>query len=255
MLNLIKKVTIFVMCQMILTTFVFAQHTRVDVTAQIQGVVNYTYKLQAQKNLNQCSDKVKSFVLPRLENQIEKAKNSSESLEEAIVSYQNKFSYLHYKQAKKTKRLLKRNRKLNRIYRNVKKSNPELTFNQMVANLKYSRSVERRDRGLAMIETELLSAGSLVNYLESLKENINNCVMGETLLDTDGGNMGLILLILFIGLPVLSILAALITLVIGAFGWALGFFLFAVVMLAALFVMAQFPMAIENSLNQRPDEV
>lgn len=243
MLKVMKKSLTFIICQMILTTFVFAQHTKSNLTNDIFNVINYTNNLKTQKSFNQCSPKVKNFALNKLNSQISKAKLSNETLEESIVRYQQKFSYIHYKQAKKTKKLLRRNRKLNKIYRKAKASNPSLSFNKMVEDLKYSRTNERMERGLAMIEQELLESGSLVSYLEQLRYDIENCTLGQKMMKDTADNMGLALLIIFIGLPVFSIIAALVTLIIGAFGWALGFFLFAVVMLAALFIWAQFPLA------------
>jgi hypothetical protein len=248
MLNYLKKILTLILCFMMSSTMVFAEHTKANISADIFSIIDYTNSLKNQKNIQQCSPKVQVTLLNKLESQIVKAKNSTETLDESIARYQQKFSYVHYKQAKQTNKLLRNNRKLNRVYRKTVTSNPNLTFNQMVENLKYSISNERKVAGLERIESELIEAGSLVNYLEILKSKIENCVDGAPMLD--GDTMGIILLILFIGLPVLSLLAALITLVIGAFSWALGFLIFAVAMLAIFFIWAQIDKSVVLNSNQ-----
>jgi exonuclease VII small subunit len=236
---MLKRILSFIILNMITTTFVFAHHTRMNVTASVYDAINFSKQMQADKSFNQCSDKNKSHILNKLDGAIARAENSDASLEESIQTYQKKFRYLHYKQRKKTRRVLRWNFRVNRMYRRVKKANPEITFNEMVAKMKYSISIERRDKGLQMVEDSLNQAGSLTNYLYSLKEQVLNCEIGKAMLNDPGNGLGITLLILFVGLPVLSILGALFALIMGAFWWALGFFLFAVVMLAALFIWAQ----------------
>lgn len=58
MLKVMKKSLTFIICQMILTTFVFAQHTKSNLTNDIFNVINYTNNLKTQKSFNQCSPKV-----------------------------------------------------------------------------------------------------------------------------------------------------------------------------------------------------
>lgn len=222
------------------TTFVFAKQTQIDTDKQISDVLNLSSQLKNQKSINSCDPRTQRTLVKYVNRSIEKEKKNPTSLDKAITKYQKRYSYVHYKKAKKTRRLLKRNRKLNRYYRKIKKSNPNITFKQMVANLKASRSIATKNMALAKIESDLIAAGSLLSHLENLKSKILDCSINE--LAKDGSDTWyLILLIIFIGLPVLAVIGIIIALIMGAFAWMLWFLIFAVAMVAILVIIAQFP--------------
>lgn len=220
------------------TTFVFAKQARTNLDSEISKVLNASGDMQSNKSINSCNPRTQRYLLKTVNKSINKEKRNPTTLETAIKRYQIKYSNTHYKTAKKTNRILKRNRKLNRYYRKIKKNNPETTFKGMVADMKESMTKETRLRGLANVETTLVKAGSLLNHLEDLKLQIADCSINQKL--KGGDTWAIIQAVIFIGLPVIAILSLIITLIMGAWAWALGLLIFAVVMLGIFVIIGQF---------------
>ncbi len=229
-----KKITAFILTYMISTTLVLAQHTYANVQSDIYQVftqLNNTTEYQKNKS-NSCESQDTKELLKKIDTRIEKARSSNESLSESIKTESRKFKQVKYRQAKMTKKILKRNRRVNKAYRKAKKSFPELTFKDFVKGLKDSLNPIHVTHGLNELESILTSAGSMESYLLTMKNSIETC---ETLVD--GGNSGLIYLIIFVGVPVLAIISALVALLFGAVGWALWLFIGALGILLVFFIL------------------
>jgi len=229
-----KKITALIITYMISTTLVLAQHTMAGVQSDIYQVfsqLNNTTEYQKNKS-NSCESQDTQELLRKIDIRIKKARASNETLAESIKKESKKFKQVKYRQAKMTKKILKRNRRVNKAYRKAKVSFPELTFKTFVKELRASLNPSHVTSGLIQLESVLTNAGSMESYLLTMKNSIETC---ETLID--GGNSGLIYLIVFIGVPVLAIVSALVALLFGATGWALWLFVGAVAILLVFFII------------------
>jgi hypothetical protein len=229
-----KKIIALLLTYIISTTMVLAQHTNASVQSDIYQVftqINNVTEYQKNKS-NSCQSQDTKELLVKIDKRIERARASNESLSESIKNESAKFKRVKYRQAKMTIKILKRNRRVNKAYRKAKQSFPQLTFKSFVKELKDSLKPIHVANGLAELEKILTDASSMESYLLTMKNSIETC---ETLID--GGNSGLIYLIIFIGVPVLAIVSALIALLFGAVGWALWLFVGAVAILLVFFII------------------
>ena len=231
-----KRIAAFILTNLMATTMVFAQHTRSYYENDMQTILSGLENIQANSNKsqNECSPRTQNLILNKIDKRIAQAKNSNESLENSIAMELEKFENLKKRQVNMTKRTLKRKWRTHLAYKKMRKSFPSLTKNEFIRNLRNSISPEKTFAETELLKETLFNAGSMENYLLEMKEKIQNC--DATFFD--GGTMGLIYLILFIGLPVLSIIAALFAVIFGAFAWALGLTIFAVGMLLIFFIWA-----------------
>ena len=231
-----KQIGTLILTYLISTTLVLAQHTNASVQSDINQVLNQinnvTEYQSIQKSQNTCESSDVKRLVKKIDKRIAKARKSNETLESSIATEVKKFKKLKYRQNKMSKRILKRKRRIKRAHRKMKKSFPKLTRSEYVKKLKASMSRSHIESGVADITNLLTVAGSMENYLLDMKHKIETC---EEVLD--GGNSGLIYLIIFIGVPVLAILASLITLIFGATTWALWLFIGAISLLLVFFVL------------------
>lgn len=246
----LKQVMAFIISNMIMTTMVFAQHTKATVTSDINNVLNSYEKLasaQTQKSM-QCSERTTKRIVTQIDKRIAKAQRTNETLEESIQIEMAKYERVRSRQIRMTKRTLKRWWRVRRAYKKVRRTHPTLTKREFKEKLRDSISPEKTQEQKTLLISSLTEAGSMENYLLDMKEKVLNC--DEVYFQND--NSGLILLIIFIGLPVLSILSAIFAVVFGAFWWALGLFVFAVVVLLAVFIWAN----VERlNINEKEDEI
>jgi ABC-type multidrug transport system fused ATPase/permease subunit len=233
-----RKIVSFILMNMISTSLVFAHETRLSQDKEIVTMVNLLDQVYAtEKNQNFCEVAAQNKMIARLNFKIQQAKKSSRTLEQEIVKYTAIYENLYQKQSRQTKKILKSSKKLNRLYHRVIQNNPEVTFTDFKQGLIHPISTESKEGIKNLIESELKRAGSVVNFLENVQEKVENCDAITS--GSDNQTWYLVLLIVFLGLPVLSILGALFAVLFAAWWWALGLFVFAVVMLGILFIIAQ----------------
>ena len=231
-----KKIASIIITYMISTTLVLAQHTFTSaqsdlnqVFAQIENVNQYQ---KLTKSTNSCESIDKKELIKKIDKRIAKAHNSNETLEESLEIETKKYKKLKVRQSKMVRKILKRNRRIKRAYKKVKKQNPEITRAEFVANLKESIKPSTLDAGISELTEILTSAGSMESYLLNIKSGLNTCK--NTFVD---GNAGMIYLIIFVGVPVLSILVAIFALLFGLFSLALWLFVGAVAILIVFIVI------------------
>lgn len=230
------KIMAFLITNMIATTMVFAQHTRSNITNDVTQVLNNYSKLSEVKfnKSTQCSQKTTNRLVRNIDRRIDQALRTNETLDESIAKELKKYSVVRGRQVRMTKRILKRRWRVRRAYKKMRRTHPELTRSEFVKNLRSSITKESTEiQKLALINT-LNEAGSMENYLLDMKDRVLNCDTNAFQSDS----MGIVFLIIFIGLPVLSIISALFALIFGAYWWALGLFAFAVVLLLVWFIWA-----------------
>lgn len=226
----------FIISNMIMTTMVFAQHTQGSITRDLNLVMNnysQVVKMSSDKSL-QCSDKVTNRIVKNIDRRIQQAQKSNETLDESLAKELARFDAIKSKQTKMTNWTLKRWWRTRRAYKKMRRNHPSLTKAEFKNKLRASVSREETQKQRNFLIAEMTSAGSIENFLMDIKEKVINC--DGTYFENN--NKGLILIILFIGLPVLSIISALFAVIFGSFMWALGLFVFAVVMLLAAFIWA-----------------
>lgn len=228
------KIMAFIITNMIATTMVFAQHTRSSATSDINQVIeSYSKISEVQKNKGmQCTQRTVKKLVRKIDQRIAFAQNTNETLDQSITKELKRFELVKDRQVRMTKRILKRRWRIKHAYKKMRRNHPSMTRSDFVKGLKNSISEEKLQEQESQLVSAISISGSMENYLLDMKEKVMNC--DETFFQ--GDTMGIVLLILFIGLPVLSILSALFALIFGAYWWALGLFAFAVVMLLALFI-------------------
>lgn len=246
-----KKLIAFVLTNLMATTFVFAEHTRAHYQNDIQTILNgldqVNAEVQNKSLIRQCSPKMTRVLVKKINQRIAKAQNSNESLNQSIEIELEKFSKLKIRQAKMTKKTLRWRWRTNRAYKKMRRSFPELTKAEFINNLKTSISTETVSLQKEELRQVLISSGSMENYLLDMRDKIENCDQAFF----DNSTMGLIFIILFIGLPVIAILAALFAVIFGAFAWALGLTIFGIGMLLIFFVWGNLSIA---QVQRTPDQ-
>jgi hypothetical protein len=220
---------------MISTTMVLAQHTmssaRQDlnqVFSQLENVSEY----QSLKSTNSCEELDKSILIKKIDKRIAKAQRRNESLQKSLTKEIKKYKILKKRQSRMTKRILKKQRRVTKYYKKALKLNPDLTREDFVSGLRASLLPTVVQNGVTEITSLLTEAGSMENYLLNMKSGLLTC---DKELMSD--NSGIIYLIIFIGVPVLAIIAALIGLIAGAMTFALWTFIGAVAILVVFFLI------------------
>jgi hypothetical protein len=203
-----RKIVSFILMNMISTSLVFAHETRLSQDKEIVTMINLLDQVyNTEKNQNFCEVASQNKMLTRLNSKIQQAKKSTRTLEQEVVKYTAIYEKLHQKQLKQTKKILKSSRKLNRLYQKVKQHNPELSFTDFKLGLMQPISEDNKEGIKNLIESELKNAGSVVNFLENIQEKVQSC---DALFSaSDNQTWYLVLLIVFLGLPILSIIGAL----------------------------------------------
>lgn len=230
------KLMAFLITNMIATTMVFAQHTRANLTSDMHQVMtNYSKLSEVQVNKStQCSQRTVNKLVKKIDQRIALAQDTNETLDQSITKELKRYELVRDRQVRMTKRVLKRRWRVRRAYKKMRRNHPEMTRAEFVDGLRNSITTEStQDQRIALVDT-ITSAGSMENYLLDMKDRVLSCDMNGL----QGDTMGIVFLVIFIGLPVLSILSALFALIFGAFWWALGLFVFAVVLLLVWFIWA-----------------
>jgi hypothetical protein len=245
---MINRIFAFIITNILATTLVFAEHTKASVNSDLSRILNAYSNITegAHNKSNKCSRRNINKLVNKIDARIDKANLSNKTLEESISHEVARYNQVRVAQIKMTKRILKRNRRINRTYKKVRKSNPTLTKSDFVKKLKSSILVETTAAGVASITSALTEAGSMVNYLVDMKDKVLNCNQSEAKLE--GFDFGWVWLILFIGLPILTLITSLFAVLFGAFWWALGLFAYTVVGLLVYFIWANV-----SSLNQNKE--
>jgi hypothetical protein len=235
------KVLSLIITYMISTTMVLAQHTvssaRQDlhqIFSQLENVSEYQ-KLKSENlssSSNTCDQIDTSVIIKKVDKRLAKARRSNETLSKSISSETKKFKRIKKRQARMTKRILKKQKRISKYYKKAVKLNPELTREEFVLGLRESLNPLIVQNGIKQIVSLLTDAGSMENYLLTMKSNLVTCE-SELL----GDNSGLIYLIIFIGVPVLAIIASLVALIAGAGTFALWSFLGAIAILVVFFLI------------------
>ena len=208
---------------------------------------SYSKIKEVQKNKGmQCNQRTVKKLVRKIDKRIALAQNTNENLDQSITKELKRYELVRDRQVRMTKRILKRRWRVRRAFKKMRRNHPSMTRSEFVQGLRRSITVERTQEQKEYLVSSISTAGSMENYLLDMKEKVMNC--DEAFFQ--GDTMGIVLLILFIGLPVLSILAALFALIFGAFWWALGLFAFAVVMLLALFIWSN----VERAAPDREDD-
>jgi len=228
---------ILLMTYMISTSLVFAKHTRIYSEVAISNVFTMAQDLSVAQgfNKNQCNSKLNNKLVKKLNRKIAKALRKNEDVEATITKKTKIFTKVEKQLGKKVKRILKSKRKARKLFKKLSKSNKSLTKESMITKLKNSLIPAKGSNMKEMITSELLAAGSLANYLIQIKEDIQSCSF-DTFNKNKGG--GLVMLIVFIGLPVVAIIAALFALIFAAWWSALGLFIFAIVFLGIFIIIS-----------------
>ena len=242
---MINRIFAFIITNILATTLVFAEHTKAGINSDLSRVLSAYSSITdgAHNKSNKCSKRNINKLVNKIDARIEKANLSNETLDESISKEVARYNQVRVAQVRMTKRIWRRNRRINRTYRKVRKSNPALTKAEFVNKLKSTISLETTTAGIVSITSALVEAGSVVNYLVDMKDKILNCNQSEAKLD--GFDFGWVWVILFVGLPVLTLITSLFAVLFGAFWWALGLFAYTVVGLLVYFVWANV-----SSLNQ-----
>lgn len=235
---MVKRIIAFIIMNMMATTLVFAEHTKASLNNDLSRILNAYSNItdQARNKSNQCSMVKTNKLIKKIDARIALAQNSNESLDESINKEINRYYKLRSFQVKMTKKILRWNRRITRAYNNVKKSNPELTRSEFVSELRASITKTRTIERVESIKASLIEAGSMVNYLTDMKDKLLNCNAEKALSQDKGFDIGWLWVILFVGLPVITLLTSLFALIFGAFWWALGLFAYTVVGLLVLFI-------------------
>jgi hypothetical protein len=233
-----KKIVSLVLTYLMSTTLVFAQHTRSSIEHEIQHTVEIVKQAQAATtNPKTCTAQEKRKMLRKIDRKIRRAQRRNESLDTSVYKMQKKYDRFKKRQVRKTNRILNNHKRLNRMYRKLAMNNSELTKEALVDELKLSIAPETIEQERENITDKLLRAGSMENFLMDAKEFINNCDnVNKSIEGSD--TWGLVLLILFVGTPILAILVALFALIFGAFKLALGLFIYAIVMVGVLLIIS-----------------
>ncbi len=246
--DMIMRIIAFILTNIMATTLVFAEHTKANFNSDLSRVFDaYSSITQGARNKsNQCSNSQTNKLVRKIDSRIEKARLSNETIEDSLKKELIRYEKVRRAQIRMTKRILKRNRRINRTYRKVKKSNPKLTFVDYVKELKASVTTKRTEQRIASITETLLEAGSMENYLVDMKDRILRCDFSKV--DGSGFDIGWVWVILFVGLPILTLITSLFAIIFGAFWWALGLFAYSVIGLLILFTWGNI------SLNRSSDD-
>ena len=233
---MITRILAFIITNIMATTLVFAEHTKANINSDLSQVLNAYSSITegAHNKSNRCSKRNTNKLVRKIDARIDKATSNNETLDESISGEVARYSQVRVAQIKMTKRILKRNRRINRAYKKVRRSNPELTKSDFITKLKNSIKVETTTAGIASLTNTLIEAGSMVNYLVDMKDKVLNCDYSQVKLK--GFDFGWIWVILFVGLPILTLITSLFAVLFGAFWWALGLFAYTIVGLLVLFV-------------------
>lgn len=226
----------FIISFFISTTLVFAQHT-ISYYSPMR-LTSESQQLLSAKNA--CSPVNKTKILKKLKRKIRTAERKNETIDKSISRILAKYDKHRKKEIRKIERVLRSERKTDKLFSKLSQNNPNLTKEIMVDKLLTSTSEVQTLETKKNIQNELLSYGSYSLFLKDAYTKIEKCDQERSVasLDNQGETLYLILLILFIGTPILALIAAIVVLIIGMFSLALWLAVYAVGVLAIFFVIS-----------------
>jgi hypothetical protein len=235
---MIIRILAFIITNIMATTLVFAEHTKASLNSDLSKVFNAYSDITdgARTKSNKCSKRNINKLVGKIDARIENANTTNETLDQSIAKELSRYSQVRKAQIKMTKKILRKNRRINRTYKKVRKSNPELTKSDFVQKLKSSITKEMTATRINSIIMALTQAGSMTNYLIDMKDKVINCDYAS--MKVKGFDVAWIWIILFVGLPVIALIVALFSLLFGAFWLALGLFAYTVTGLLIYFIWA-----------------
>ncbi len=247
------KMFILLMTYMISTSLVFAKHTRINSEVAMGNVLVMAQDLSIAQGFNksQCNEKLNNRLVKKLDRKIAKALRKNEDVEVTIAKKIKLFTKVEKLLGKKVKRILKSERKTKKLFKKLSKNDKDLTKDSMISTLKRSLLATNGINTKEAITSELLAAGSLTGYLSQIRNDIENCSFDS--LSKNGGS-GWVTLILFIGVPVVSIVVALFALLFASWWLALGLFILAIVLLG-VFIIISIIQGKKKSSNSKEEEV
>jgi len=242
-----KKLTSLILTYLMSTTLVFSQHTKSNIDIEIQKTISIIKDVKDSKTKS-CTPKEKNKLLKKIDRRIRRAYRKNESLETSVYKVTKKFNRFKNRQIRKTNKILRKQRRINRVHRKLAQHHPEMTKDLLVEQLKHSIDPTTIALEKDAILNKLVQAGSMENFLLDAKDFIEQCEKGYSSIE-GGDTWGLVLLILFVGTPILALLISIFALIFGAFNLALILFIYTIVMAGVLVLMSNIGKDKLNDMN------